>query len=78
MSHLDYAPPRWAEDGMRVLVPIGLLPKAIRGDKPQTHGLWCNVVMAAGHHARIANEKYGVNQIVALDDVRVPKDDPHA
>jgi hypothetical protein len=66
-----YVEPRWAEDGMRVIIPFPT------EEKPR-QGLWCKVAVAAGNHARVVNAERGIDRWFPLYDLRVPADDPHA
>lgn len=67
----NYVEPRWAEDGMKVIIPFPTQ------EKPR-QGLWCRVAVAAGNHARVVNEARGVDRWFPLYDLRVPVGDPHA
>lgn len=58
-----YQPPSYVSEGMRVLIPF------VHDGKPV--GLWCNVIVAAGNHARVRNERYDVDKWFRLDDMRV-------
>lgn len=58
----------WAEEGMLVWLPW---------NREKRSALCCNVAVAAGHHARIVNETYGVNKWVRLDDLLIEEGDPH-
>lgn len=66
-----YVYPRWCEDGMRVLIPF---PTA---EKPR-QGLWCKVTVAAGNHARVVNEEWGIDRWYPLANLYVPEGDPHS
>ncbi len=67
----SYVEPRWAENGMKVIIPFPT------EDKPG-QGAWCKVVVAAGNHARVVNEKLGIDRWCSIYDLRVPVGDPHA
>ena len=56
-KHLDYV-----DEGMRVIAPYqpGLTRTGIR----------CTVIVAAGYHARVFNERYGFDRWFHIDDLR--------
>lgn len=60
---------KWAEDGMEVWLPW---------NREKRSALRCTVVCAAGHHARIVNERFDVDTWKRLDDLLVREGDPHA
>lgn len=53
----------YVNDGQRVIVPV------VHDGK--LSGLWCRVAVAAGYHARVVNEKFGIDGWVHIDDLRV-------
>ena len=58
-----YEAPRWVEDGMAVLAPC------VVDGKPG--GIRCKVLVAAGYHARVVNEKHGLDHWYAIEDLRI-------
>lgn len=58
-----YQPPDYVWEGQRVIVPYVHEGKLI--------GLWCNVTVAAGDCARVANEKFGVDRWFRIDSIRI-------
>lgn len=81
---MKYVRPRWVEEGMTVIVPMtGVEVDPFKGlqatEAVQTLlGVKCSVTMAAGYHARVVNEKHGINRTFHIDQLRVPEGDPHA
>ena len=67
-----YVEPRWCEDGMEVIAPFRL------PEDPRVNGVICRVACAAGNHARVVNEKRGIDRWYPLYDLRVLEGDPHA
>lgn len=65
-----YVPPRWVSEDDNVWIPWVKEKDGV--------ALRCRVVTAAGHHARVVNEKYGVDVWRTLSSLLVPPDDPRA
>lgn len=59
----EWEPPSYVWEGQRVVAPH--VHEGRRG------GLWCEVVVAAGNHARVVNEKFGVDRWFHIDSLRV-------
>ena len=55
--------PRYVFDGQRVVAPH------VHDGKPG--GLWCEVIVAAGHHARVVNKEFGVDRWFHIDHLRI-------
>jgi len=68
MSSPYYQAPAWIADGMTVW---------IRWDREKGTALRCKVACAAGYHARVVNEQYGVDRWFHIDNLLVPPDGPH-
>lgn len=58
-----FQPPSYVCEGMRVAIPFVHEGKVV--------GLWCDVVVAAGNHARVMNERYGVDKWFDIEDLRI-------
>jgi hypothetical protein len=73
---MKYVAPRWVEEKMTVIAPFQGIEAsdAVR----TTLGVKCSVIVAAGNHARVINEKHNVDRWLHIDDLRVPEGDPHA
>lgn len=57
---MTWVEPRYVEPGMRVVARfLG------------STGVWCVVAAAAGYHARIVNEKRGIDRWEHIGDLRV-------
>jgi len=65
---MNHVAPAWVEDGMTVW---------IRWNGEKRTVLLCKVACAAGHHARVVNELYGVDKWLHIDSLLVTSDDPH-
>lgn len=65
---MAYSEPAWVEDGMTVWLPW---------NREKGSALRCKVICAAGNHARIANDQYGVDKWVNLSSLLVPPGDVH-
>jgi len=63
-----YSEPAWVEDGMTVWLPW---------NREKGSALRCKVACAAGNHARVVNETYGVDKWVSLSDLLVPPGNSH-
>lgn len=58
-----WEPPSHVYDGQRVIAPY--VHEGKRG------GLWCEVVVAAGYHARVVNKEFGFDRWFRIDSLRV-------
>ena len=58
-----YQPPRYVYEGQRVCAPYVHEGKLC--------GLWCEVIVAAGDHARVTNMKVDFDRWFRIDDLRV-------
>jgi len=58
-----WQPPSYVNEGQAVLVPHVLDGRVV--------GLRCIVVVAAGDHARVTNEKFGVDKWFRVGNLRV-------
>lgn len=58
-----FAVPSYVNDGMDVIAPY------IHEGQPK--GLHCKVLVAAGLHARVVNEKFGFDQWFAIEHLRI-------
>lgn len=63
-----YSEPAWLNDGDEVWLPW---------DREKGSALRCKVACAAGNHARVVNEKLGVDRWVPLSGLLVPPGDIH-
>lgn len=59
----EYQPPSYVWEGQLVAIPYVHEGKLV--------GLWCEVVVAAGNHARVMSKKYGVDRWFHIDSLRV-------
>jgi len=55
--------PRYVHDGQRVVAPHVHDGKVV--------GIWCVVAVAAGDHARVINEKLGIDRWFRVDCLRI-------
>jgi len=77
MGDRNYVEPRWVSDGMVVYLPWNKETNR-PGYSASGTALRCTVAVAAGHHARIVNSKYGVDRWYPLTALYVPPDSPAA
>lgn len=73
----EYVNPLWFEEGMEVLIPWNREANAPGRDRNGTAAR-CKVATAAGEHARVVNDRLGVDKWYHRDSLLVPKTDPHA
>lgn len=53
--------PRYVDVGMKVIARLG----------DTTTGVICRVTHAAGHQARVVNERHGIDKWCRLDELRI-------
>lgn len=63
--------PRYLNDGDTVWLPLDT-----DFDTGKTTAVRCVVMIAAGNHARVANDKRGIDRWARLAGLLVPPDDP--
>ncbi len=63
---------KWVTEGMRVIAPARYVAPELNNDAG-TQGVWCVVSVAAGTHARIVNEKRGIDRWVHISTLVVPR-----
>ncbi len=66
----------YVEEGMRVLAPVRevarhLIPDVVSVERGTSCGIWCTVAVAAGTHARVVNDKRGVDRWVHISSLCV-------
>lgn len=66
-----HEPAQWVNDGMHVWIPWNRERNA-PGDSPDGTALRCTVACAAGDHARIVNDRFGVDQWRRVASLYVP------
>lgn len=58
-----YQPPSYVSEGQRVAIPYV--------HEGKVTGLWCEVIVAAGNHARVSNKEFGVDHWFRIDSLRI-------
>lgn len=71
---MSYVAPRYVDVGMEVVVPYVQFcpPEEREAVRAKGTGVRCKVIVAAGYHARILNEKRGIDVWRHIRDLFVP------
>lgn len=69
----NYKRVEWVSEGMRVIAAVRDVAPEIFDPADPGQGVWCTVAVAAGTHARIVNEKRGIDRWVHISMLVVPR-----